>query len=67
MTDNKKAAGDGVPQAALNMLSECHFNPIPNRLKAAVYRLAPSTAWMQEVEHCREQVPRLSILGLFHV
>jgi len=51
MTDNKKAAGDGVPQAALNTLCGCHSNPIINRLKAAVYRLAP---W-------------LFSLGVFHV
>ena len=67
MIDNKKAAGEGVPQAALNTLCGCYFNPIINRLKAAVYRLAPSTAWMQEVERCREQAPRLFALGVFHV
>ena len=41
MIDNKKAAGEGVPQAALNTLCGCYFNPIINQLKAAVYRLAP--------------------------
>lgn len=66
MTDNKKAAGEGVPQAALNKLSGYYFNPIPNRLKAAVYRLAPSTARTQEVERCREQAPRLFFLGVLH-
>ncbi|MCK9638030.1 hypothetical protein V3O24_12825 [Methylobacter sp. Wu8] len=67
MTNNKKAARDGVPQAALTTLFySCHFSPILNRLKAAVYRLAPSTAWMQEVERCREQAPRLFFLGMLH-
>ena len=66
MTGNKKAAGDGVPQAALTTFCKCYFSPIPNRLKAAVYRLAPSTAWMQEVERCREQAPRLFLLGVLH-
>lgn len=41
MTDNKKAAGDGVPQAALTTFCGCYSNPIIKRLKAAVYRLAP--------------------------
>ena len=41
MTDNKKAAGDGVPQAALNIFCGCHSNLIIKRLKVAVYRLAP--------------------------
>ena len=41
MTDNKKAAGVGKPQATLKSFSECHYNPIPNRLKATAHRLAP--------------------------
>jgi hypothetical protein len=43
MTNNKKAAGDGIPQAALTTFSfySCHFNRIHKRLKTVVYRLAP--------------------------
>lgn len=43
MTGNKKAAGDGDPQAALTTFSfySRHFNRITKRLKTAVYRLAP--------------------------
>lgn len=43
MTDNKKAAGVGKPQAALTSFSfySRHFNLIPKRLKTAVYRMAP--------------------------
>jgi hypothetical protein len=41
MNGNKKATGDGVPQAALNIFFGCHSNPIIKRLKVVVYRLAP--------------------------
>lgn len=41
MTANKKAAGVGVPQAALKSFQASHSNPIHERVKAAVYRLAP--------------------------
>jgi hypothetical protein len=41
MTDNKKAAGVSKPQATLTSIYSCYFSPIPNRLKVAVYRLAP--------------------------
>jgi hypothetical protein len=42
MTDNKKAAGDGIPQAASNTFYSCNFNLILSSLKVAVYRrLAP--------------------------
>jgi len=41
MTNNKKAAGVGEPQAALKSFHANHSNPIHYRLKATVYRLAP--------------------------
>jgi hypothetical protein len=43
MTDNKKAAGVGKLQAALNTFSfyDRYFNRIPKHLKTVVYRLAP--------------------------
>jgi hypothetical protein len=41
MMDNKKAAGVSEPRAASKSFCECHFNPIINRIKAAIYRLAP--------------------------
>jgi hypothetical protein len=41
MTDNKKAAGVGEPQAASQSFQASHSNPIHYRLKATVYRLAP--------------------------
>ncbi|MGZ4993411.1 MAG: hypothetical protein ACXV8U_12900 [Methylobacter sp.] len=43
MTDNKKAAGVGKPEAALTTFSfyNRYFNRIPKHLKTAVYRLAP--------------------------
>lgn len=43
MTDNKKAAGVGKPQAALTTFSfySRYFNQIHKRLKTVVYRLAP--------------------------
>jgi hypothetical protein len=41
MTDNKKAAGAGVPQAAFKTDSDGDSIPILFRLKAVCYRLAP--------------------------
>jgi hypothetical protein len=41
MTDNKKAAVVGKPQAASKSFCDCHSNPIHCHLKATVYRLAP--------------------------
>jgi hypothetical protein len=41
MADNKKAAGNGVPQAALNTFYSCNFNSIPYCFKVTAYRLAP--------------------------
>ena len=41
MTDNKKAAEVGEPQAALKSFNANHFNPIQYRAKVTVYRLCP--------------------------
>lgn len=41
MTDNKKAAGVGKPQAALHQIQHVDFTPFPRRIKVSAYRLAP--------------------------
>lgn len=43
MTAYKKTAGDGVPQAASKLYSDCHYNPIHYHLKATVCR---PTLWL---------------------
>jgi hypothetical protein len=40
MTDYKKAAGDGIPQAASKSVYACYSNPIRFHLKAAIYGLS---------------------------
>jgi hypothetical protein len=66
MTDNKKAAGCGDTLAASKSVYACHSNLIRCKLKVVIYQLAPSTAWMQKIERCREQAPRLFLLGALH-
>ena len=51
MTDNKKAAGDGIPQAAFTTFLQLNSNPNIIGLKASVHWLTP---W-------------LFALGVFHV
>jgi hypothetical protein len=47
MTDNEKAAGDGIPQTALKTILQFNFNKNIIRFKASVHWLTP---WLFALE-----------------